>query len=514
MKKITLKKRNLTSFKPMLIAVILGLYSTFATAQWEAVEFFGSDVADPTPTSISFNSLGTIMAGGFERSMEFAGRVVVYAEFETGWEPLGSPIVGQIENGEFGGEVVLNASGSRLLVSQRSTTSATGISGSYFVYEFVNNDWQQLGNRIDFPEGIRFQSFAKSLAFNDVGDRVVLTSGFDVIDGVLSGNVTVLDFDGNDWVQVGQTIMSTSGIENDFFGSAVAVDAGGDRIIVSAAGDRDGLDGPVNEGYAAIYEFVDGDWEELAIIDNPENSIFSEAVVTMSSDGNTITISSNNDSLNDVGPFQFRTRAFETADGGTTWTQIGNDISPPFDSEVLARRDIEINDAGTLIAIAYSVRMPSDDIDGSGQVRFHQRQGDSWVLLDDVITGNQDVFGFYGEALALNGAGNRVGIVNFSWEEGLAGGLLEIYENDNVLSVNSDELSTVSFFPNPSSNRFTIDLGTSTYSGSVKIVGMTGRLVYQDTVSNTSRITIDHSLSTGTYLVTLDNATTLKLLVN
>lgn len=509
MKNPTFKKK--IKIYNLIILIVLLIYSPLLFAQWEPIQFFGQDLADLTPTSVSFNDEGTIMAAGFERSSQFAGRVIVYSEIDGVWQTLGNPLEGQINSGEFGGEVVLNASGDRLLVSQRSTVDVISDPGGYLVFELNNGTWSQLGNTIELIEGIRFQTFSKSMAMNDVGDRIVVTSGLDPGLPVLSSNVTVFDFDGQDWVQVGNTITSTSNNSNDFFGTAVAISGSGSRIIVGAAGDKDGIEGPVNESYAAIYEFVTDTWQELAIIANPENTVFSTAPVTMSEDGNTISLSSSTESFVNPAPFEFRTRVFETEDG-INWIQKGNDILFPFDGDNISRRDIEMNDAGTLMAIPYSVRLPTNQFDGSGLIRIYEFVNNSWQLLDDPIVGNEDVSFFYGEFIALNGTGNRVGIVNFGWQEGNAGGILEIYENNNALSISSVTERNISVFPNPSSNDFNINFGNTPYSGQIKIVDMSGRVAYEEFVTIASEMTVNHTLSTGIYILQLER-NNIKLIV-
>jgi hypothetical protein len=103
-------------------------------------------------------------------------------------------------------------------------------SGNYDVTYTPPYNFNQLGADIDgIASGDRF---GWSVDFNKAGDIMAVGALFDDPNGAESGEVTVYKWNGTAWVQYGNAIAGE--FAGDYFGTDVALNAAGDRLIVGA----------------------------------------------------------------------------------------------------------------------------------------------------------------------------------------------------------------------------------------------------------------------------------------
>jgi Secretion system C-terminal sorting domain len=81
---------------------------------------------------------------------------------------------------------------------------------------------------------------------------------------------------------------------------------------------------------------------------------------------------------------------------------------------------------------------------------------------------------------------------------------------DPCLGISENENFTVSLYPNPSKNTFTVDAGVNEIN-SLEIVDMNGKVISSIEGKNTTTLTVDHQLQNGVYLVRIVSGTSTKI---
>ena len=125
---------------------------------------------------------------------------------------------------------------------------------TYIIYTM---SWNQLGSDIDGEATADESGF--SVSFNEIGDRVAIGANRnDGINGNDSGHVRVYDYDGTDWIQVGQDMDGEAG--NDGGGRSVSLSANGGRLAIGA-NRNDG--GGSNSGHVRVYYYNGTTWVQV-----------------------------------------------------------------------------------------------------------------------------------------------------------------------------------------------------------------------------------------------------------
>ena len=83
-----------------------------------------------------------------------------------------------------------------------------------------------------------YDYFGWSVDINYAGDRIVVGAPYDDNGGSNSGSVSVFDWNGTSWVQVGNNINGTS--NSEYFGWSVAINDFGDKILAGAPDNDNG----------------------------------------------------------------------------------------------------------------------------------------------------------------------------------------------------------------------------------------------------------------------------------
>ena len=239
---------------------------------------------------------------------------------------------------QFGMSVAFDASGDRLAVGAYGVNNSSGA-----VYLF-NNTYGATVHAATFGKGFtgskdldvnvqQYEGFGSGLAFNSSGTRLAIGSM-----GAGAGNVRIVDFIDNQFS--GATIIATLGSGNtegsaaqvgledsESFGSSVALNAAGDRLVVgSPFGDGDASD--PNEGYGAVRAFglMPAPANNLAFGASPSANATVDASMLESAldSGTSITLQANNDITLEAG------NAITIADGsgnGALTLQAGRSIA-------------------------------------------------------------------------------------------------------------------------------------------------------------------------------------------
>jgi hypothetical protein len=208
-------------------------------------------------TSISLNAVGDKIAISSARkdymtSDDDVGEVDVYHYNGSEWIQLAEPIVTERSFISIEPEVSMNSDGNRLAIGYLFADTNNGASsGCVRVFYLNDTVWTQLGNDI-IGEAPGDWS-GENIALNAEGNRVVVGAAYN--DGNSGdpeddrGHARVYEWDGNEWIQMGQDI--DGDIIGALQGMSVSIDDKGDRIVIGQP-----YAGGVNDsGSVKIYEF-------------------------------------------------------------------------------------------------------------------------------------------------------------------------------------------------------------------------------------------------------------------
>jgi hypothetical protein len=171
----------------------------------------------------------------------------VYEYDGSAWLQIGQDIDGEAAEDRCGISVSLDDSGNILAIGSQTNDSGAFDAGHVRIYSFSGTNWVQLGNSIN-GVGVDDQ-FGSAVSLNATGNRVCVGAGFSDFNNVNSGHVGIYDWDGLNWIQIGENIVGDS--TNDYSGSAMWLSADGNRVAIGAYGD-DG--NGTNAGLARVYE--------------------------------------------------------------------------------------------------------------------------------------------------------------------------------------------------------------------------------------------------------------------
>lgn len=190
---------------------------------WNAVKRIDGDAAQYRfGTSCVINGVGDrFIVGEEKRSTSEKGSAHIYHLIDNDWRLMktyseDTDISGNIK---FGSAVVINGIGDRVAVNVRST-------GQVYIYDYVNGAWGAVYSH-------RLSYFSNSMDFNALGDRLIL--GYQDA-GVGYGVVYILHY--NDATGIWSLEREyNSTVVTGRFGNSVAMDASGDRVLISQYGD-------------------------------------------------------------------------------------------------------------------------------------------------------------------------------------------------------------------------------------------------------------------------------------
>jgi hypothetical protein len=187
------------------------------------------------------------------------GLVSVFEERGEGsWGKIGNDLMGQPtkEKERFGESVAISSNGEIVAIGSPFAPSISNISsGMVRVFKEINSRWVQRGQ--DLTSSKDHSYFGGAIAMSSIGHRIAIGSTYAGFD---TGQVTVYEFNGTHWVQLGQVIEGMNSFES--FGSSVAISASGDILALGALGST-GLDSSLNAGKVQVFALENDEWVQL-----------------------------------------------------------------------------------------------------------------------------------------------------------------------------------------------------------------------------------------------------------
>jgi hypothetical protein len=316
------------------------------------------------------------------------------------WTQLGQSINGTAIGDLSGRSISVNAAGNRVVIGAPANNDGGISAGQVRVFEYDGSQWLQLGQSIN--GNISTQS-GRSVSINSIGNRVAIGAP---LESTNTGSVKIFEYDGSQWVQIGQTINGEA-IGNQS-GTAISLNATGNRIAIGAPFNSDG---GTSAGHVRVYEYNGAIWVQIGQdINGTTNGEISGSSVALNSIGNRVVIGSPNFSTQ-----KGRVRIFEF--NGVTWSQIGSDILGEANFNVNGF-SVSINSLGNRVASG----SPGNNNAGlnSGQGRIFEYDGIQWLQIGQNIQGTT-IFERTGASISLNSVGDIViiGGPNYNTNTGL-----------------------------------------------------------------------------------------------
>lgn len=156
----------------------------------------------------------------------YAGHARVFEWDGTNWVQLGTDIDGEAAEDEFGWSVSMSADGQRVAVSARGNNGNGTNSGHVRVFEWTAGSWIQMGADID---GEMIGDFSgESIALSADGRRVAIGAMHNDGAAADAGHIRVFEWVSNNWVQIGTDIDGKAA--DELVGRAIAFSADGNTL--------------------------------------------------------------------------------------------------------------------------------------------------------------------------------------------------------------------------------------------------------------------------------------------
>jgi len=193
-----------------------------------------------------------------------SGHTRVYELFDSIWMQVGQDIDGEDVYNWSGYDVDLNDDGTRIIIGEFYASTENGqFSGQARIFDEVDGAWVQVGGDIDGEN--YYDYFGQSVGITGDGNRVAVVSYANDDGGDGAGHVRVFDYINDDWAQIGQDL---DGEQEANFISRVALSADGFTLAFGAPGnegdgsiigvdDDDYYDTVYDGGHVRVFELVE-----------------------------------------------------------------------------------------------------------------------------------------------------------------------------------------------------------------------------------------------------------------
>ncbi|MEG1020375.1 MAG: T9SS type A sorting domain-containing protein [Myroides sp.] len=375
-------------------------------------------------------------------------------------------------NGNSVDAVALSENGNVLAVSSDSVTQ---------VFSNVSGNWAQVGQDIQ-------QYGYRTLLSND-GSIVAVTDGW---------NVKVYKNINNNWVQVGQVIQEdahdialsgdgstlviapmsnlTFNIYKNISGTWTLIDNistyfGCFSVCLSENGDTI-ASSPHPGATIDIFKYVNNKWTQSSTINANPNDVSTGYRMDISSDGNTIAITTmavQPQNLGSINVYRYISN---------TWTQIGNPITSQVPNENFGS-NVAISGSGNVVIVGTR----ENGNTGNGRVEIHEYLQGNWVKKGEIIDNNGNSI-FWAIALSRDGSSlavrsnGKVGPKPAGSNEGKGPSSgARVYDISGILSSDTFVLENFNIYPNPTTDILNIELKENLTLEKVLIYNTSGQLV-------------------------------------
>jgi len=325
------------------------------------------------------------------------GRVRIFDWDGMQWSESAT-LQGEMTNGLFGHCISLSDDGQTLAVVDWSAGNAV-----VSVFAENNGQWMQQGADVgSFPSVVidnldDLRSEVKvSLSGN--GQTLVIGHYKSSQAGTAAGVVLVYEYSGGSWVPKGSALPGIAA--GDEFGFSISSDFSGDVV---AAGSRGNVTQQDFQGYARVFDFVEGDWEQR----------------------------------------------------GT------NIISPTVDIDNFRVEAIDVNQSGSRVVVGLPREgLPAAVIPGGLAIAYQWAQN-AWTQIGNPMAGEGRTYDWFGGSLAFSASGDTIvsGAKDWKVSDGVNNnsyvGRAYVFHLHGAQFTNNqeDNYSQIAVYPNPTSDR-------------------------------------------------------------
>jgi hypothetical protein len=440
----------------IISSIIVFLFiSNIINAQWVQI---GSDIdgeaeGDNSGYSVSLSSDGSIVAigarwnYGYNGDSMTTGHVRVYEYNGINWVQLGNDIDGEAVVDLSGWSISLSSDGSIVAVGAIGNDGNGTNAGHVRVYEYNGINWIQMGNDIDGEAMMDLSGWSISLSSD--GSIVAIGADHNDGNGTSAGHVRVYEYNGINWIQLGNDIDGKANSDNSGYSISLSSDG---SVIAIGAPFNDGDTIYSDCGHVRVYEYSGVNWVQLGNnIDGEATDDQSGYSVSLSSDGSIVAIGAKENDGN--GSASGHARVFEYTGGN--WVQLGTDIDGVSADDNFGF-SVSLSSDGSIVAIGAG----GNDGNGTdaGHIRIFEYNGSNWGQLHNDIDG-EDAGDYSGNSISLSSDGSIVAIGatgnNGNDTTDTNRGHVRIY--GNITSINEVETAkSISIYPNPSEGKFSV----------------------------------------------------------
>jgi len=332
----------------------------------------------------------------------------------SAWEQIGQDIDGETFQDMLGLSIAINHNGYNVSVLSSRNLGAGSFDGTIKLYQYDGASWNQVGpdiENLEIEEGATINN-----AIDGQGFRVTAN---EPLYGPSSGRVTVYDWDGASWIQVGQSLLGTFG--EGRFGISSELNNSGDILAVSELHNK-------AIGRTRVYELSGGIWNQLGTFIEGDNNWDGFYRISLDDVGHRIIIGGPDNLAPVITAGYARVYDWD----GISWNQVGQtmvgqNVGDGFGSSV------EISGDGTTVAIGSPFNPGSQTSAGSVSVYEYNSGSGQWDQVGSNIDGSQDN-SLFGTTVSINNDGSRV-IVGSTLYDSVVGtdsGLIQVFEWDGV----------------------------------------------------------------------------------
>ncbi len=383
-----------------------------ASDEWELVGKNGVLTGDAEEDRFGFSVAmskdgNIIVVGAPDYIGSNPGYVKVYRlhdDDSESWIQLGETIIGEGAWDKCGHSVDINDKGDIIIVG--APFRGVFNNGQTRIYQYTNGKWEQRGQDLDGDEMSDY--FGSSVAINGAGDRVIIGGPNSGVDGVLTGQTKIYEYNHytDMWVQLGSDIMGED--KNNLFGSSVDINTRGDVVVIGAIWNN-GSNGYLNAGHARIYEYTNGHWQKRGQDLDGDQALdrFGTSVGINGAGDIVIVGGPGND---DIGGNSGHSKVYEYNEETQMWEQLGADIKGEGE-RYTSGFSVDINVKGDVIVIGAigSAGNIFSDADAYGRARIYRYTNGQWKQQGQQDNLDGDVISdYFPWSVGMNGDGNRI----------------------------------------------------------------------------------------------------------
>ena len=338
---------------------------------------------------------------------------------------IGGTITGIVPMDQDGRVVDISDDGTRVVLATEFGDAGRLNGGQVRVFEFDGNDWVQLGQTLQNEDGLQASWGAvESVSLSGNGQRIAIGNQLTVEANGKRGSIWVYELIADQWTQIGARIASppggqTTGING--YGVALALSTDGSRMVAGARTSSATSNGI--EGAFSVFEFSGGGWNLVgASVFGAQPGEQLGTSVDISGDGNRVIVGA--PSYNEVAASQQTItpgRAFIYDWNGTAWSQVGNPLVGRVDGPADIRLGQSVNIAQDGSRIATFGNFSGD------RVRVFELDSGDWAQVGDFF---EVIVAFdLHQPMSLGATGDRIAIGG-PFSAGNNNGRVAIYDWD------------------------------------------------------------------------------------